>query len=875
MSWGAAVLFGVLVALPGPQARATHADAQQSLDAGVALMARGDLAGSARLFESAYQTAVDIGDRDVALHAIMQLGVNAGRRGDYDVAEARFRDGLERARQDHDAVVESQALNDIAIVRRRQGDYDVALEYFARSLDLQPNDIPNRGRTLNNMGLLLMQQGKYSEALQAFNQSLTLKTQIRADDVYTTLESIGLLHQQQGHLDLALDYFARALTLAEAQGTPAQLPSVLDDIGQVHLRRGDHARALEYFRRALTLATTIGDKSFIGTANFDIGLALSGQGNHAAALQALERSLAVRESVGDRASIAETLLEAARIDLRQGRLARAGERSARAVALARERAPLQLWRALTVAGQIAQAMGNTEAARAALSDALEAVEAQRDNVVGGEEERERFFESRLDPYRALIDMDVAAGRPADAFGVAERARSRVLLDALRYGHADATKWTTVTERERERAIDREIALASARLEAAKTNGAAQARVDTLTAQLASARRAIDAFRADLYAAHPELRVHRGDVPGIKLTEVSALLPRPDAAAIEFAVTDDRTYLFVLRRKGTTAGVTVYTVPITRDALTRRVDAFRRQIATRDLGFRAEAAALYALLLQPAAASIADCTSLVLLPDGPLWGLPFHALEASPGHYLIERAAVSYAPSLSVLREMQRLGASRAAAPGRRAVRAGGRAGSGAKKGLPLLVEAEQQARDVGAIYGPAASTVRTGANARADRFLDDAARYRIVHIAAHGVLDDVNPMQSHLVLTPPDAAAGDGDVEAAELMNLSLQPDLMVLSGCDTARGRIGDGEGLIGLSWALFVAGAPSLVVSQWSVTSDSTSALMREFHERLRVSLTTSGRVQDRAAALRGAALALLATPRYRHPFYWAAFVVMGDGS
>jgi CHAT domain-containing protein len=172
--------------------------------------------------------------------------------------------------------------------------------------------------------------------------------------------------------------------------------------------------------------------------------------------------------------------------------------------------------------------------------------------------------------------------------------------------------------------------------------------------------------------------------------------------------------------------------------------------------------------------------------------------------------------------------------------------------------------------------VRVGASARADRFLDEAGSYRIVHIAAHGVLDDASPMQSRLVLPPPaGGASGSGDVAAADLMNLTLRPDLVVLSGCDTARGRIGDGEGLIGLSWALFVAGAPSLVVSQWSVTSESTSALMREFHGRLKASLKTSGRVEHRAAALRAAALSLLANPSYRHPFYWAAFVVMGDGS
>jgi CHAT domain-containing protein len=118
-------------------------------------------------------------------------------------------------------------------------------------------------------------------------------------------------------------------------------------------------------------------------------------------------------------------------------------------------------------------------------------------------------------------------------------------------------------------------------------------------------------------------------------------------------------------------------------------------------------------------------------------------------------------------------------------------------------------------------------------------------------------------------------VEAADLMRLSFHPELVVLSGCDTARGRAGGGEGLIGLSWALFVAGAPSLVVSQWQVGAASTADLMRAFHREIAATVGRTGRVAGRAAALRRAALTLLASPRYRHPFYWAAFVVVGDGS
>src|SRR5205085_10853674 len=99
-----------------------------------------------------------------------------------------------------------------------------------------------------------------------------------------------------------------------------------------------------------------------------------------------------------------------------------------------------------------------------------------------------------------------------------------------------------------------------------------------------------------------------------------------------------------------------------------------------------------------------------------------------------------------------------------------------------------------------------------------------------------------------------------------LQAYLVVLSACETARGRIGAGEGVLGLVWALFVAGSPSTIVSQWKVNSTSTADLMLEFHrDWLGTSMPST---PSKAGALRAAALKLLHSKQYRHPFYWASF-------
>src|SRR5262249_60789222 len=111
-------------------------------------------------------------------------------------------------------------------------------------------------------------------------------------------------------------------------------------------------------------------------------------------------------------------------------------------------------------------------------------------------------------------------------------------------------------------------------------------------------------------------------------------------------------------------------------------------------------------------------------------------------------------------------------------------------------------------------------------------------------------------------------------MQLDLKADLAVLSACETARGRFGAGEGMIGLTWALFVAGVPNTVVSQWSVESASTRDLMLSFHRALNSPVGAGKANATKSEALRLAALKLMKNPATSHPFYWAGFVLVGAG-
>jgi CHAT domain-containing protein len=247
-------------------------------------------------------------------------------------------------------------------------------------------------------------------------------------------------------------------------------------------------------------------------------------------------------------------------------------------------------------------------------------------------------------------------------------------------------------------------------------------------------------------------------------------------------------------------------------------------------------------------------------------------------FLIEDAAIAYAPSLTVLREMTKRRPVEAAHASPATLLALGnpvlgsetlkRAALTLRDGkLDPLPEAEQEVKALGRLYGATRSKVYVGAEAREDRVKSEASRAKILHFATHGILNNASPMYSHLALAE-GSAHEDGLLEAWELMQLDLHADLAVLSACETARGRIGAGEGMVGFSWAMFIAGVPSIVVSQWKVESAGTRDLMVNFHRGLIGSRTT------KSDALRQAALKVMKNPETSHPFYWGAFVLVGDG-
>ena len=800
--------------------------------------------------------------RGVAV-ALNNIGATYQSAGDYVAAGDYFQRSLDRLEQLGDRGRSATVIDNLARIARTLGDYAKGLELSQRALEIRTalEDREGIARSLNSLSESYRQQGNYTAALAALRRSLDLYNAVGVvHSTAETLNNIAVVYEAQGNYPQAASYLRKALALNDAKvGSASLTAEIQTHLGEVFFAQRDTVRAVRALTRSLAISARGGFKPQAADAGLALGRVYTALGQPQRAAQALERVRRFREETGDRGGRAEALVALAEADRRRGRyraaLAEAIE--ARDLAEAMELVEVR-WTALTAIGRIDVALGRRDEAGRAFEQAIEVVEDLRAQNRGNEETRRQFFADRLAPYHERIALALAGGQTADAFYFAERSKARALLDVIRGDRMPVTRAMTAAERGHETALRTALNSVNSEVQlAARAQPPDAERVATLQRKRDSRRLAYEEFQGGLYAAHPELQVNRAAAPVVHAPEAQRLLPDASAAIVEFVAGPVRTHAFVLSASGIRSVELAAGTP----ELGRQVRRFRDQLAHRDLRATESAQSLYTLVLGPMRDLLQGVTDLVVVPDGVLWDLPFQALQPRAGRYLIEDAAVSYAPSVTVLREAMRRRADSRAQPLMLAF--------GNPTGPDPLPETEQEVKQAGAAYG-AASRVFVGADATEERWKAEAPKYGVLQLATHGVVDNASPMYSHLALARPVAGdREDGLLEAWEIMNLPLRASLVVLSACDTAQGQVAPGEGLIGLMWAVFVAGSPSTLVTQWSVESASSTLLVGAFHQEWR-----GGAGVSKARALQRAAIRVLRTRGFDHPFYWAGFILAGDG-
>lgn len=731
--------------------------------------------------------------------------------------------------------------------------------------------------------------------------------------------------ENHGNLDRALVAYERALTLAEALYDPTrsfEIATILEMIGSVHLRRGDLDGALASYRRASDVGGPV-DPLSLAPAFAAIGDIHREGGDLVQALDACLRGLRIAKRVGPRSrEMAYTLSSLAAVYRERGDLDSALDRCSEGIAIAEAIEPRSevMARLLATLGLVHRQRGDLDAAIDELRQACHIAESLRARA-GGQLAREAVFAQHQVPFQALIAVLAergADGDQAEAFAVAERSRARALAELLAEGEievvADAPEPARRKEQTRLLAEERELrtALDAAVAEVAEVAWLrhAAAAAEGLASALQRERELEDALErlADqLRAAFPAYADLRYPQPA-SLADVQAALPT-DTLLLSYDATGAECFGWAVRRDGF--------------AMSRLVapDAASQPLTAERLDALVEAAAPYAddphpdddpaararlatVLLGPIPRPLwRGAERLVIVPDGRLHYLPFELLPLpdDPTRLLAERYPLSYAPSATTWLELQArrpprtarrtftgfgLGfrrPERGAAPKRRRRGAECSADSGATdrfraagRDLIALRHAPAEVQIIAErLGGEPAAVAFVDSRATKARVRAEAGRARYLHFATHGLFDDDDPLHSALVLAPAARPAA-GDVPAYELLTVQelfglrpLAAELVVASACQTGRGHLRPGEGLVGMARALLFAGAQSLLLSLWRVPDRETKALMTAFYDAL-------GDGAPPAAALQRARAGLLRDRdgTLRDPASWAGFVLVGVG-
>lgn len=406
---------------------------------------------------------------------------------------------------------------------------------------------------------------------------------------------------------------------------------------------------------------------------------------------------------------------------------------------------------------------------------------------------------------------------------------------------------------------------------------------------------------------------RAFIPERSVSELQQALP-PKTLFVAFSVGDRQSHVFLARSTG---AVQAFVLPIKSKDLTQQIADLRADLTdphSDAARLTARSHRLFALLFPPPVQKeIAGSSRLLISPDGPLWNLPFGALvvssatgskngKTSMSDYLGALKPLCYTQSLSVFAQARQdkhsltrgqkpvalvLGdplfthpaqvivASNAPAVSRptdptRALH--GERGYLWDKSAPpqRLEKTKEEALAIAKLYNTTPLLGEQATEAELRKHIEQAD---ILHLATHGYFHPKIAMASGLLLTPPaieppiGETDNDGALQAWEIFSqLHLRAELAVLSACETGLGRNVTGEGVIGLTRALQYAGCRSIVASQWQVNDASTATLMTALHRNLRAGLAKDEALRQAMAAVRGSA-------KTSHPYYWAAFFLMGD--
>jgi CHAT domain-containing protein/tetratricopeptide (TPR) repeat protein len=813
---------------------------------------RGDLARAEQLLQQALaiQEKLAPNSLQVAL-TLTTLGNVAYARGGLARAEQLYQQALAiYEKLAPNSLQVATALNNLGSVAHSRGDLARAEQYYQQALAIFEHLAPNSlqvARTLNNLGVMASNRGDLARAEQLYQQALAIYEKLAPNslEVASTLNNLGNVAHSRGDLARAEQYYQQALAIFEHLAPNSlQVARTLHNLGSVASNRGDLARAEQYYQQALAIFENLAPNSLeVARTLHNLGSVAHDRGDLAAAERYLQQALAIYEKLAPNSlQVATTLQNLAILARRQKNYPQAQRYLARALAI-------------------------YETQRAAIPDP---------------ETKTAFAETYFDAYTLQAQLALDQQQPQQAALALERSRARTLAE-LMFTRAlpvppnapQALKDLIAQQEQLQREL---LLLARQQRQTDPDDTNALQRLQAMSRELADRQRQLDRQLREQFPAYADL-----------LNPQPPAIPQLQAAldantVLLYHAFADTELLIVAVSRQTVRG---YRVKVDVRALERDLTEFQRLVAKPPLERTADERAsvaqlgrrLYATLIKPAEPSLKNAKTVLLCPEGALNRLPWGALVVSVDRqgrptYWIERVAIGVTLSAGVYlqaravrpaprgvaiaavsqyRQRQVAQAPKTAQLVRRSGRALGN--------LPAVKQEVAQLRRELSKLGVVIAQESNATPARARQMAQNA---RVVHFACHARADNVDPLGSGLLLAPAGSDAG--LLTAAEVVSRwRLQADVVMLSACETAVGRVYQYEGMFGLARAFLFAGARCVGASLWQVNDVSTGELMEAFYRGY-----ASG--VPKAEALRRAQVGLLRRKEYSDPYFWSGFILIG---
>lgn len=854
------------------------------------------------------------------------LGWSYKKSLDYSNAQKYYSQALSLANSSGDKYRIAQVSNSLSLLKYQLGYYDDAIKYghvAVQSFE-QIDDPFLLSISYRNLASAYEALGFTEEAeenlIKSFNT--TIRTQ-NADLTSTVHYYLGSFYHRTGNYDKALSNYSKYLSYVKEVGDIPFITPAYTFVASVYQSLGEFENALEYYNESVTLA----DLNNIGTSvrtrlniafcyqklqELDLARSLYSKilseqikndntfdaieiylrfaeleqetGNFTEALSYAEKASDLSQGTESKQLKARSYASLSKAYLALNNTSAALDYSKKAFAIANI---FKGYKLASYSSTLAKAFYQAGSDSAFYYADLAFAEIEREqSSVYGENLESGVFSNYADFYNEVAYWYLEQkDNIYKAFEITERGRARVLLERLSFSESDLQNvvddTTLITLRQKEKNIDK--------LYRQIENSKDELSISKLKSELSELEFQHQSFTNELHLQYPKLRANN-ELETITIPEIQNSLSGEDAL-IEYMFTDRRLIIFRITKDDAAYTSVEIDSESPKKHLSGLVSDFRTAIQEKAsfdiIGTRSQP--LFELLLKPVSDKLDGINNLLIVPSRSLSLLPFDALYIN-NSFLIEKLNIKYLPSSTIYKYIEP--PHRTTSRELFAVAGSGLNGSTSQtknySSLPsTILEVDAISKEFTDVL-----TLKDQEVSESKIKNSPLSGFRYLHFATHGNVNELNPQQSGLIISELVESEGalqeDGYLNSKEISSLTFNADLVVLSACNTAVGKIISGEGLHGLQRSFFKAGASSVVVSLWSVYDKSTASFMGSFYKNLshlekeEIGLWNKFKLffdlyeppmfGYKENALHLAKKELLDHPYYNHPVYWAPFIMIG---